>query len=965
MKPAFALDLSQDGLTLLYRLEDGWAALGSVDFDAPDIEARLAGLRARAEALAPSGITTKLILPESQILYFEVAAPGPDTASRRAQIAAALEGRTPYPVADLAFDWSRAGAAVQAAVVARVTLAEAEGFAEAQGFNPVSFVARPAPGRFAGEPFFGPAARAADHLPEGARLDRDQDPVRIVALPPSLATAPAAPTAPAESAAIELIEPSQPDGITETLIESAGSNIGSAKPVEVAPVTAGITAEPLESVQELQVTPPAGIPATSRAAEPEPAGEAPFIAVDDLADDAMAEPAAAFPDGTGTADAGPPPAPSFASRRRIGEPTADPATLLAEATVRLHLLADAPAAARSAPRLGPAAAGPAITAPAIDLPASGTDAEAREHGEARRRGPARTILTDLPEARHGTQAQLRERRASPDTPSAAGIFGAPSGAARRAAPGRTRLGLALGAALVLLMAAVAFLSLWFGADPEPQAALPMPSETALAQAPTAVAAPTDAEAGAVTATGPEPAPAVTTAPEADQPAEAPEARAADTATPAEPADAVAEAITEALAPEEDAAAVPPTARTVTPPPVWTGAPQGSAAGPDDATSGAAALAATAEPGRAELPEAPGALAAGPAAASSDAEPDAQPLPPPFGTVITFGPDGRIVPTPEGVITPDGFTLFAGRPPLAPVPAPRADAAAAAAAPTGTPAIAEPAALPLPAPVDPAHAARQPSARPQAIVERAAAARAAAPSPAATDPLPVTPPANTPGTAPPAATEGALPPPVDPAHAALGPKVRPAAVAARAEAIRAQATAIAAAAEAAARAEAEALASASRLAVASSRRPTERPSGLAKAVEAAVAAAVATPPTPEPEPEPTAAPAPPPEPVVASAPAPAEIDEPEPTEAVPDMPTTVTVARQATVKNAIDLGKINLIGVYGSSGSRRALIRMPTGRLVKVKIGDRLDGGQVAAIGDSEVTYVKGGRSFTLKIQKNG
>ena len=134
--------------------------------------------------------------------------------------------------------------------------------------------------------------------------------------------------------------------------------------------------------------------------------------------------------------------------------------------------------------------------------------------------------------------------------------------------------------------------------------------------------------------------------------------------------------------------------------------------------------------------------------------------------------------------------------------------------------------------------------------------------------------------------------------------------------------------------------------------------------AAVAAAVAAPPAPEPE-APQAAPQAAPAPVVASAPAPVEIDEPEPTEAVPNMPTTVTVAKQATVKNAIDLGKMNLIGVYGSSSNRRALIRMPTGRLVKVKVGDRLDGGQVAAIGDNELTYVKGGRSYTLKILKNG
>src|SRR5690606_24726016 len=153
-KPAFALDLSQDGLALLYRLDGGWATLGSVGFDEPQMEARLAGLRARGEALAPGGIASKLILPESQILYTEGEAPGPDTASRRAEIPRALEACTPYGVDALAFDWSRAHGGVQVAAVARVTLAEAEAFALAQGFGPVSFVARPAPGRFAGEPFF-------------------------------------------------------------------------------------------------------------------------------------------------------------------------------------------------------------------------------------------------------------------------------------------------------------------------------------------------------------------------------------------------------------------------------------------------------------------------------------------------------------------------------------------------------------------------------------------------------------------------------------------------------------------------------------------------------------------------------------------------------------------------------------------------------------------------------------------
>ena len=80
---------------------------------------------------------------------------------------------------------------------------------------------------------------------------------------------------------------------------------------------------------------------------------------------------------------------------------------------------------------------------------------------------------------------------------------------------------------------------------------------------------------------------------------------------------------------------------------------------------------------------------------------------------------------------------------------------------------------------------------------------------------------------------------------------------------------------------------------------------------------------------------------------------------------MTVSRQATVKNAIDLGKVNLIGVYGSASRKRALVRMPNGHYLKLKVGDRFDGGLVAAIGDSELSYVKGGRTYILKIVKNG
>ncbi len=80
-----------------------------------------------------------------------------------------------------------------------------------------------------------------------------------------------------------------------------------------------------------------------------------------------------------------------------------------------------------------------------------------------------------------------------------------------------------------------------------------------------------------------------------------------------------------------------------------------------------------------------------------------------------------------------------------------------------------------------------------------------------------------------------------------------------------------------------------------------------------------------------------------------------------IPTSTSVAKQATERNALKLRKVNLIGVYGAPNSRRALVRLSNGRYRKVKIGDRLDGGKVSAIGNSELRYQKSGRSLVLKM----
>ena len=80
-----------------------------------------------------------------------------------------------------------------------------------------------------------------------------------------------------------------------------------------------------------------------------------------------------------------------------------------------------------------------------------------------------------------------------------------------------------------------------------------------------------------------------------------------------------------------------------------------------------------------------------------------------------------------------------------------------------------------------------------------------------------------------------------------------------------------------------------------------------------------------------------------------------------IPSNVSVARQATVEEAISLNGINLIGVFGRPSDRRALVRLPSGRYVKVQVGDKVDGGTVAGISESALQYQKGGRTISLAM----
>ncbi|PPB79864.1 hypothetical protein LV82_02421 [Albidovulum inexpectatum] len=461
-------------------------------------------------------------------------------------------------------------------------------------------------------------------------------------------------------------------------------------------------------------------------------------------------------------------------------------------------------------------------------------------------------------------------------------------------PGLVRIGLI--AALAAAIAAGAYLML--GAEPADNSRAPVPDLAAPDLAAPDLATPDTA--------APDTAAPDTAAPEAATPAPASQMSSAGKPAPTAPDDPSADAQPEPVAPAQpaprpDADAIADPAEDLQPPRAVSPEPPAEASEPVEDAAGAPRIEPTSPPtGRPQDVE----PISPPADQTADSAPQPQPLPPPFGTEYELDENGWIRATPEGVPMPGGFTLHAGRPDVLPPPRPGKVRQS---------------------PTDDSGPSSAPDTAPQE----------AAPDDATPEP---------------SSEDAALPPPVNPSHAALGPRPRPTEIVTAWQQKRARE-------QAEAEALARQIASAMPQAVASSQRPAPRPAGLKPSVrtaevdDAAAAALAAT--------IAMAVPA-------SAAPAPEEtVDEPEPVAPAPNIPTSTTVAKQATVANAINLRKINLIGVFGSSANRRALVRLSNGRRIKVKVGDSLDGGKVVAIGDDELSYVKSGRTHVLRIAGDG
>ncbi len=78
-------------------------------------------------------------------------------------------------------------------------------------------------------------------------------------------------------------------------------------------------------------------------------------------------------------------------------------------------------------------------------------------------------------------------------------------------------------------------------------------------------------------------------------------------------------------------------------------------------------------------------------------------------------------------------------------------------------------------------------------------------------------------------------------------------------------------------------------------------------------------------------------------------------------TPASVAQKATVKGALRLNEIAVIGIFGPEQAPEALIRMPGGKITRVKRGARLNRGRVAGIDANGVILQTGSQTRRLAL----
>lgn len=920
MIPNFALGLTNDGITIWQRGRDGWLRLGAVPVDAPDLHAQMQDLSATAASLAPEGIATKLVIPDEQILYCDLEITSSTTDEQAVEIRALLDGRTPYPVNELDFDWTGSGARVRVAVVARETVIEAEEFAEEHGLNPVCAVAAPDADRFPREPFLALTRTGRRLLPDPSALRRDTQVLRetghVTVASPELEPAPEpeptvghdlAPDAPQdpEPRATPPADAPEADGPAPKAAKTiTGSNTHFVEVMQarLQAASAAPTSEPPDRLDDLDGATDTDTPFRSRRASTPEARRPPPSPPPSAADPAASTD---LPDeGDGFAQR---------LRRRLG-------TLVGTGGAQPAVADSTDAVTRAAETVfdppAPVAAAPAETGTRAAAPPSP------------RKSPIETLRSHSGASSDGWDGGASEAERLT-------IFGARAQSETSSGFGSRGM-MILGGVGVLLLA-VAVWAFYFANSQ--QGAIEITDAPAEMVAPEAQL-PDLAESTDLSLLPDEPGDTLTTA-------------------PGDAADAAALAEIEAALGIEDAAQQlplePSTPETPLAEDVGSGAPaaeqprEAERAGRVAAIRSMALLPPEEIGSMPSLPSDPlpfteelAAFESAQRAAARAARLAAGLLPPgeeDLDIAVTEGSPSEVPPARPAGLAPEleQAALDAGLDDAAPAAATEAldlaeapETTASALAEAVAAALVPPDESTLSIPVIAGTPSEVPPARPEGLVPAGVELPSAVPAE-----MPET--GVDPDAPTPLIEESATPDPSDQTLLDAAPSAGGLRLAALRPALRPSDLSLP-------EPEPEpesvpGLADASDLAVDESLRPGRRPSQFAAVVQRTLQAR--TSPTP-------------------SAPAPVQ-EARAAVSTAPRIPTQANVAREATQVRAINLRQINLIGVMGTPSSRRALVRLTNGRIVTVRVGESLDGGQITAIGDNELRYTRRGRNHVLRI----
>lgn len=265
----FALSLSFDGIALLRRTGDVWANIQEVPLDSGDLDAAVLGLRNRAEGLDPSGAQVTLIIPNEQIRYLKIPDPGGNSAAQDLAVRTSLDGATPYPVSDLVYDFVVSKGDLLIAAVAKETLGEAEAFAQQNGFEPVAHAAQAPRGQFDGAVFFGATTSWSGQSPERLSQAIEIVPADAIALEPVVVPADVEPDVEPEAAA----PAPEADQVPELEPDPAPASEPKDAPQAELDLTAPVKEDvpPAEPVADAPQAAPSDAPET--AADPKPVSE--------------------------------------------------------------------------------------------------------------------------------------------------------------------------------------------------------------------------------------------------------------------------------------------------------------------------------------------------------------------------------------------------------------------------------------------------------------------------------------------------------------------------------------------------------------------------------------------------------------------------------------------------------------------------------------------------------------------